>query len=98
MAGKRQRQTAHVALVNVPIDQLHGVKEMDADGRRELILWRIRYNLALTGHPFHHRTADVTIVDSDPTLTWAINHLDPLPAAVPVNRLYYGFDLYASED
>jgi hypothetical protein len=73
--------------------------------QRELIVWRMARNLANTGHPLHHRTADGTIVDADPTLQeWmaTCDDVPPVPSydpklatpAVPVNRRHYGFDLY----
>jgi len=69
---------------------------------------RMADNLAATGYPFHHLTADGTVVDSDPTLEQWLAKLDgtgyrpATPAfdaskarpAVPVNRMHYGFDPY----
>lgn len=70
---------------------------------------RMADNLAETGHPMHHLTADGTVVDSDPTLEHWLKKLEgtgyrPVTPsfdagkarpAVPVNRTHYGVDPYA---
>jgi hypothetical protein len=74
------------------------VKEPGEDGNldevRQAIWMRIQKNLQETRHPFHHRTADGTIVDEDPTLLHWIGKLTDALPAVPVNRTFYGFDPY----
>jgi hypothetical protein len=77
----------------------------DTSGQRIYLALRMALNLKNTGHPFHHMTADGTIVDTDPTLQQAMLRLGPddrppippydpagvLPT-VPINRMFYGFD------
>jgi hypothetical protein len=80
---------------------------------REMAAGRVGLNLSETNHPFHHKTADGTIVTPDPTLEYFLSRLskeqrqqfhevyDPTPEqeaaaphAVPVDRMYYGYDMY----
>jgi hypothetical protein len=58
------------------------------------IMLRFERNLRTTGHPFHHETADGTVVDTDPTLEYLIKRLTSVRLAAPVNRRHYGFDPY----
>lgn len=78
-----------------------------------LAVLRAQLNLRETQHPYHHKTADGTIVEPDPTLEDMLSRLSAeqrrqfyqvyaptleqerqAPKAVPVNRLYYGFNPY----
>jgi len=80
---------------------------------RESAVARVTHNLRHAGHPFHHKTADGTIVTPDPTLEYLLGRLSSekqqqfrdlytptpeqeaqAPEAIPVNRTYYGFDMY----
>lgn len=58
-----------------------------------IILMRMHLNIEHTGHPFHHLTAEGTIVDADPTLEYRIAHLSDTAPAVPVDRFHYGSSL-----
>jgi hypothetical protein len=69
-----------------------GVPPVEA--ARQFVLWRIERNLARTGHPHHHLTADGSVVDGDPTLEDMIAHLPDVKPAVPVDRGHYGVELY----
>jgi len=75
-------------------------------GWRAFITYRMAGNLATTGHPLHHRTIDMTIVDSDPTLEHAMLQAGPggvppvlafvacrAKPSVPVDLDHNGFDL-----
>ena len=72
---------------------------------------RAQLNLRETKHPYHHKTADGTIVTPDPILEYLVSRLSAeqrrrfyeiyaptleqeaqAPKAVPVNRMYYGFN------
>lgn len=79
--------------------------------RGEWSALRMELNVAKTGHPFHHMTADGTIVDSDPTLEQVMSDvgpddMPPIPAydasqalpTVPVNRSHYGFSLHKKSE
>lgn len=91
----RQQRRQHAKIAYVSLDQIENDFSKFED-QHWAILWRIKQNLAQTGHPMHHKTADGTIVDLDVTLEHWINQLKPLPS-VPVNRKHYGFDLYADK-
>ena len=71
----------------------------------------LRDNLAETGHPFHHKTANGIIITPDPTLEYYLSRLSEqtrsglraefeslaradAPVALPVNRKFYGHDIY----
>jgi hypothetical protein len=41
----------------------------------KILLWRLAQNLQETGNPFHHKTADGTIVDADPTNEYLLSRL-----------------------
>jgi len=76
--------------------------------------WRLRLNVENTGHPFHHKAADGTILDGDPSLekmlarlvrddvvaTVAMRVFDPAAAlpTVPVDRARYGVEREEAEE
>lgn len=64
----------------------------DPKNVRKLVLMRMEINMRETGHPFHHLTADGTVVDADPTLEVWLSRLTDAAPTVPVNRMFYGFD------
>jgi hypothetical protein len=66
---------------NIPLDEL-----------RTIIFARMEFNVTQTLHPFHHKTADGTVVDEDPTLLHLISRLTDAAPAVPVDRMHYGYD------
>ncbi len=88
-----------------------GHRDVELDALRQFIDIRAQTNIDKTGHPFHHVTANGTIVDADSPLEDAIEclPLDDLEQvrnewlqyindpldAVPVDRLHYGFDPFA---
>ncbi len=105
-------KTGETTVEMVPIDEIE-----DPDAPRTRQEWRgsiadrMALNVAKTGHPFHHETADGTIVDADPTLEHMILQIGPggeppTPAfvasqvlpTVPINRKHYGFDPFAEDD
>jgi hypothetical protein len=81
--------------------QLHLPGEVSPDIAKGILTMRIVLNLAQTGHPTHHRTADGTIVEPDPTLEAlralvSPKEMPPIPLpltdalpAVPVIRDWY---------
>lgn len=101
----------------VDLREVRGIKEFDDAELLFTVRLRLATNYADTGHPYHHLTADGTVVDTDPTLEYAIARLsassalerdDPRQAfanvslahakpAIPVNRMFYGFDMYADD-
>jgi len=87
--------------------------DLSEDECREAATERVTLNLRKTKHPFHHQTADGTIVTPDPTLEYYLSRLSEeerkqfleiyapspeeeaqAPKAVPVDRTYYGDDMY----
>lgn len=62
-----------------------------------VLMERIRSNISETGHPLHHKTADGTIVDADPTLEHMMKNLKDVKYTIPVDRKHYGFDPYRGE-
>ena len=89
------------------------ILEYSEEECREYAVTRVAHNLRHAGHPFHHKTADGTIVAPDPTLEYCLSRLSEekrkqfldiyaptpeqeaqAPKAVPVNRTYYGFNMY----
>lgn len=93
---KKNEDQPRFELRSVPIEQLVGIKEQPDEFMYRQAMYRIAANLRDTGHPFHHLTADGTVVDADPTLEYALSRIPALPA-VPVDRRHYGFDPYAGE-
>lgn len=79
-------------IVNVPLSQIKPMEEFSEEDLHWHIVARIQLNLQNTGHPYHHLTADGTVVDADPTLEHLVSLLRQAKSAVPVNRLFYGFD------
>src|SRR5258707_7119409 len=91
--------------LSVPIQSIRRPDQTNYDDKKWLVTQRLRLNLDNTGHPFHHKTGDGTIVDADPSLELLMSHvapdeMPPIPAArpdalpaVPVNRRHYGFDI-----
>jgi hypothetical protein len=99
MSGKQTRNRRHAAkgrIINMNLSEFPDIESLSPDEARANIVWRIKRNMVRTGHPFHHRTGDGTIVDADPTLEHLISTklTDALPT-VPVDRMHYGFDQYA---
>jgi hypothetical protein len=86
---RKQRKEQQKSTVLLPIDQMLTPEQLTPDMRRNIILKRIQLNLKETKHPFHHKTANGTIVDADPTLEYFISLLTDAPQAVPVDRDYY---------
>jgi hypothetical protein len=79
----------------VRVDEGRDPEEMEPDTARAVIACRIQRNMEETGHPFHHKTADGTIEEADPTLEYLISYrlTDALPT-VPVDWRRRGFDPY----
>jgi hypothetical protein len=73
------------------------VKQPGEEGKHRFISARIALNRERTGHPFHHKTADGTMVDAGPSLEEAIASLRQTLPAVPVNRTFYGFAMYRDD-
>lgn len=126
MRGLRQAaQSGYIPIVNHRTGKKEMVRAEDFrstyktpfqfsdDECREMAAGRVGVNLRETQHPFHHKTADGTIVTPDPTLEYFLSRLTdeqrkqfhevygPTPEqeaqalqAVPVNRMYYGQDMY----
>jgi|SRR5579859_1003008 len=95
------------------IKDLQSVLDLPTDECREFAVMRVGHNLKQTKHPYHHKTADGTIVTPDPTLEYLLSRLseeqrqefhaiyDLTPEqeanalkALPVDRKYYGHDMY----
>lgn len=93
----RRQKRQQTKVVEVPVSQLDtNFPSWPQAVQHWAVLYRIKKNLAETGHPWHHKTADGTIVDLDVTLEHWISQLKALPS-VPVNRTHYGFNLYADK-
>ena len=73
----------------MPMKDIIRLQDMSPDLCRAVIQFRIQLNLQETKHPFHHKTADGTIVDADPTLEYLMSRLTDAPEAVPVDKNYY---------
>ena len=70
---RRERQHGKVALIN-----LHDVtmpQEITPEECAVIVPMRMQDNSATTGHPFHHKANDGTIVAPDPTLEYYISRL-----------------------
>lgn len=92
-----EARTFKAHIEQVPLSKIRQPEDSACDDIRQTILQRISLNMASTKHPFHHKTADGTIVDSDPTLLHLVSMLHDAPAAAPVIPDFYGFDPYAEE-
>jgi hypothetical protein len=73
----------------IPIKDIICLEDMPPDICRTVIQYRIQLDLQETKHPFHHKTADGTIVDADPTLEYLISRLTDATETVPVDKNYY---------
>jgi hypothetical protein len=71
------------------LDEAAAVQQTSPDSAREAIAWRIALNMRETGHPFHHKTANGTIVDADRTLEALVARLTDAAPAVPVIHDWY---------
>ncbi len=104
-------RTGRTEMVNV--NDIQDALDFSEEQCREAAIMRVTLNLRKTQHPFHHKTADETIVTPDPTLEYYLSRLSEekrkqfleiyaptpeqeaqAPKAIPVNRKYYGQDMY----
>jgi hypothetical protein len=85
----RKKQTANTPRrERIPVKDIQLPQDGSYDTAKEAIALRMSANLASTGHPLHHQTADGTIVEPDPTLEMLMTHVSPdemppIPAARP---------------
>lgn len=93
--AKQSRTKKQTATVEIPLKLIMPLDQMTADDLRESILLRMAYNCDHTNHPMHHKTADGTVIDTDPTLSHMMGLLTDALPTVPVDTMHYGFDLYS---
>jgi hypothetical protein len=66
-------RTGKIEMVNV--EDIRTALDLSADECREAATRRVTLNQRETMHPFHHKTADGTIVTPDPTLEYYLSRL-----------------------
>jgi hypothetical protein len=60
-------------LVLSGLKNIKGAKDVQGTEATWLLEQRLKINARLTGHPFHHQTADATIIEPDPTVEYLLS-------------------------